>query len=370
MMGVPPPATPGSRTLAAWWRQLAPWQPRSLHVGLLLVHRLEALVRVRRAERLDNLASLVLHASAEEIRAVSGASVTTETLRARLYSRLPGGARLLARALRDAVEQHLLACDAGGVCSLTALGEAALIDGEFPRFDQRRRAFYFLEGGLPEQTPLFIDLAPHAATPWTARETWPFEVGVLRDCVTRPGDWKQRHGFPLDVAEILTNPGAEPPNNPRAGLASELWRRVVLHRPEQLLAVLCRGVSPMGHEAILGFKLESEGWMLRSQTPVFRLAVDNQETVASALGDNTIESWRSSWLHWCRSRGLSREDAELCALSKRDHLLIVHPPRRLLDRLTFSRGEMLKGDAWLLAGDGLVKEAALLQVEEHPSSVD
>ena len=67
-----------------------------------------------------------------------------------------------------------------------------------------------------------------------------------------------------------------------------------------------------------------------------------------------------SWLHWCRSRGgLPAKDSELCALSKRDHLLVDASTARLLDQLTFPRGEMLQGDAWLLAGDGLVKEAAL-----------
>ena len=64
-------------------------------------------------------------------------------------TRLPAGARLLARSLRDTVEQRLLACGSNGVCSLTTLGESALANGEYPRFDLRRRVLLSGKWSLP-----------------------------------------------------------------------------------------------------------------------------------------------------------------------------------------------------------------------------
>ena len=53
---------PGSRTLAGWWRQLQPCQPRALHVGYGYVHRVEALVQLVCSESIDSFTHLILQA--------------------------------------------------------------------------------------------------------------------------------------------------------------------------------------------------------------------------------------------------------------------------------------------------------------------
>ena len=77
MTAVPPWTFPGSRTLAGWWRQLAPLQPRQLWVGHLLFHRVEALVGLNQMRRPDRFTRLVLDAIAsrpgQEIHAYEGA---------------------------------------------------------------------------------------------------------------------------------------------------------------------------------------------------------------------------------------------------------------------------------------------------------
>ena len=50
----------GSKTLAAWSRQLAVYQPTALWVGHLFVHRLEALAQVIRAEPIQEPLPLLL----------------------------------------------------------------------------------------------------------------------------------------------------------------------------------------------------------------------------------------------------------------------------------------------------------------------
>ena len=45
-----------------------------------------------------------------------------------------------------------------------------------------------------------------------------------------------------------------------------------------------------------------------------------------------------------------------------DHRLIVRAPARLADRLRQGRSEALRGEAWLLAGTGQIRHAALIDL--------
>src|SRR5262249_54488324 len=80
---------PGSRTLAGWWRQLTPWQPRTWWVGHILLHRIEALVELAPLTSLDPLHRLVLQAL------TLNGSLPAE----RLDERLHLGRQLLGRLL-------------------------------------------------------------------------------------------------------------------------------------------------------------------------------------------------------------------------------------------------------------------------------
>ena len=44
--------------------------------------------------------------------------------------------------------------------------------------------------------------------------------------------------------------------------------------------------------------------------------------------------------------------------------LRVAPPARLLERLRAARSDALKGEAWLLAGEGPVRRAAVVELVE------
>ena len=67
-------AFPGSRALATWWRQLAPYEPRGLHVGYLFVHRVEAAGTWRKHQTFDPLLLFVLEALALDEKADSPSS--------------------------------------------------------------------------------------------------------------------------------------------------------------------------------------------------------------------------------------------------------------------------------------------------------
>src|SRR5262245_6524901 len=93
---------PGSKTLAGWWRQLAPYQPLALWVGYAYVHRIEATVQVLTARPLEPLAALVLQAI--DVEQSAGAKVGAPELADRL--RLPEA--ILQHVVRGLIDAGLL----------------------------------------------------------------------------------------------------------------------------------------------------------------------------------------------------------------------------------------------------------------------
>jgi hypothetical protein len=55
-------------------------------------------------------------------------------------------------------------------------------------------------------------------------------------------------------------------------------------------------------------------------------------------------------------------EAEQATLEKADLAVRVRVPARLHDRLRSGRSEVLKGEAWLLAGTGRVRMAAPVEI--------
>jgi hypothetical protein len=365
MTGAPPLASPGSRILASWWRQLTPWKPRSLWMGLLLLHRVEAPVRVVRFVRPDPLLLLVLKALALEEDGPHAPGPTLE----QLDSRLQVGGQVLGRLVHRLKAAGLAQATAEGVWALTALGRATVDRGEYLRDEYDRQVFYFLERGPAVKPPHYINFPPHLASPWPATENWEFDVRVLEACLRQPVDWKQRHGFPQEVEEILglapsvAREAGLPPETGPAPRPLEPWQRVILDRPEQLLAVLVL-TGGEGGERLLGFTLQQEGWVLKSTEPAFAVNADWQEVLGAAADAPPPEQWRQAWRNWCRPRAVPLADADACELVRRDHRLQVLAPSRLLERLRASRSDALRGEAWVLAGEGPLRAAALLEIVE------
>ena len=122
MTDLPALGFPGRRPLAAWWRQLARWQPRTLWVGHLLLHRVEALAVRSESARLDPIDRLVLKALA----------LTPGETVARLDEPLHLGRQLLAQVLRG-LQAAGLAEATSSAWSATARGQEAVQSGEYLR---------------------------------------------------------------------------------------------------------------------------------------------------------------------------------------------------------------------------------------------
>src|SRR5262249_18339257 len=122
MIAASPLDFPPSRSLAGWWRQLTPLQPHALWMAHLLVHRLEALVRLSAPCRLHAFTPLLLEALGLD------PGCTLE----RMEHRLHWPRALLVRALRSLATEGLVSRDREQ-WSLAAAGRQAMSHGEYSR---------------------------------------------------------------------------------------------------------------------------------------------------------------------------------------------------------------------------------------------
>lgn len=329
---------PGGRQVAGWWKQLAPLRPQTLWIAHLLIHRVEALVRSSRSVPLEDLTRLVLEALAP--------GLTPAGLAARLAVSQVVARRLLQQLQADELTQ----ANADGSWTLTALARHALAQGSYTRLEHERRAFAFVENEAG-QPPHFLNLLAPADSPALVGPDWTFDVSQLRECVRNSADWKQRHGFPLDVLEIADSPDpAGPP-----------WQAVVLDRPTSLPVALVQ-VSGDEGARLHGYALEPAGWTLHARQALFKVAGEWSPVFPDLVNEPTPEQWHEAWHAWCQRRGLPTVEADASLLERHEHRVCVRGPARLLDRLRAARSEALKGEAWLLAGTGRVRRAAQLEV--------
>jgi hypothetical protein len=354
MTAVFPLVFPGSRTLAGWWKHLAPLQPRALWVGHLFLHRVEALVALQLLSALDPLWIFVLRALA----LTDGGSL--QELDQRLHLGLP----LLRRLVGRLDGEKLIRIREDGTWSLTDLGRQALDQGSYPRVSHERRAFYFLENEQQVRPPHFLNFRTRSPMlAWSGVEDLRFEPGHLEACVGRPVEWKRRYGFPTEVQQIMS--GGAP--DEASVLTPQKWQCIVLDRPERLMAALVVEASGGISERFVGFPIQLEGWVLQVSEPAFVIEVDWQEAFPEVAANLSLDTWRQAWRAWCQPRGVPAAEVEACVLEQHGCRLHVRAPPRLVERLRAARSDVFKGDAWLLAGTGRLRAAAQVELVEMGS---
>jgi hypothetical protein len=322
-------------------------------MGHLLLHRVEALVRVTRPRRPDPVMQLVLKAlRLDEVKDAPNPQAVPQRLE-RLQGRLHLEQPLLAQVLRSLESEGLI--QLAGDRFLTALGHQAAEQGEFPQVGQERRVFYFLDGGRPERRPHFLNLRRHGDAPCPARDGWEFRAGDLEACIRQSAAWKQQHGFPEDVQEVV--------GTKRTDTAP--WQSVILDRAERLVAAFVLAPAEEGRERLLGFAVQEETWVLESAEPILALGSGWQEPFPELAHDPPLDQWREAWRAWCQPRGLPMQEVSACGLERQGHCLKVLATPRFLERFQAGRGDAQRGKAWVLAGEGPYRAAALLEIGEQ-----
>ena len=322
---VPFPLPPG-HVLAAWRRELAAFRPGRLRLAHLLLHRVEALVRVAKAHSLDPLRTALLGQLA--------AAVPLDRLRVE--------GEVLRRWLGGLAADGLIE-SAGGGWRLTDQGRGVVDSGAWTASIEERRSFLFMEEDDRDRLPRFLAL--HGpALPLAPPPDWRFNAAALEACVRQSAEWKARHGFPTDVEAVVAPPG------PGAGPAD--WRRVMLDRPEQMLLVFVPSTDLPSRQ--LGFAVRPEGWAM--QLGAVALELPAEEGPAE---EPSAEAWREAWRRWGQGRGMSADDAAACRVEPLEDRIRVSAPQGRAPRLGTERSE-----AWLLAGTGRVRVAAPMEIVE------
>ena len=340
------PAFPGSRTLAGWWQQLALYLPRCVWVGHLPLVRVEAPVRFARTVQPDRFSLLLLEALA------CHSSATAEKLDQTLHVGLP----VLRQALRHLKSSGLVEADAANVWNPTALGQAARLVGHYVAFGRERRTFYFHRSQAA--SPQFLNLVNPATVPWPTGDDWKVDSNVLQKCILRSSEWKRTHGFPLDIEEVIVDSEPTAVSEPE----SAIRQGVICHQPECLAVVLLKARTEPRMEHLVGFEFDPNGWKLNSAKAVLDLLLAEPDLYCELTPEPPAEQWRHVWMEWGKANGLTQGETANCALEVRNHRLQVYAPRSVLDKLRAMRNEVLRGRIWVLAGNDLIRTAALLDI--------
>jgi hypothetical protein len=317
-------------------------RPRSLWLYHLLLHRLEAPVGVAPPAAQERLTRLLLDLLASS----STASLATTT---RLAARLHLDPQLLERFLVDLEKTGLLQSARGEPGWVPTTEAQQFLAGERPlRPVRERRTLYFAESPRSEAPPRFIPLDRPSTSGLSAVKDWHFDASVLRGDAEQSAEWKRRHGFPIDVVGL-------------ASPADEAWEQVVIDRPEQMLALFVLAGADAAEEALLGFAVQPDGWRLQTDRPVLTLREGWQEVLPELDEELPPEAWRQAWQAWGQAHGRQQAEIEVCSLEPKGLRLRVTAPPSLAEQLHASGGD-LKGEAWVLAGEGRLRRVAVIEI--------
>jgi hypothetical protein len=323
---------PSGSALTGWRRDLAAYRPSRTWLGSLLIHRVEALVGVQRRRPLDALAAALLRRLAV----------------APTANGLHLDAQLLSRLTRELTAAGLLD-RADGRWRLTEGGRQALAAGTVGEISEERREFTFVDDG-PDRPLRYLRWQAPAVAP-VAAEGAPFDVAILNACLGQSPEWKAARGFPDDVVAVSAPDASD-------------WRRIVVDHVERctVLFVLCTSEpSPM----LRGFPLRADG--VGAKDPALTLGAAWEEVLPDLALAPPPEAWREAWRAWCQARNLPPAEVDACRVEWIEDRVRVFAPAELAKRLRHTHGEVVKGEAWLLAGSGAVRAAAAVElIESEP----
>ena len=200
--------------------------------------------------------------------------------------------------------------------------------------------------------PHFLGLTGGPWQRWQPDAAAGFEPAWLQQTSAQPQDWKRAYGFPSEIGRIA-DPQDQGPEQPPA------WQRVAVDRPERLLVAMI-AVGAAVPEKILVFTAQQDGWELKGDKAIGSLSISGRQEFPDLAA---APNWQRAWQDWCHTRQIPPTEAQACTMSQTNHQLEVQVPAALHTRLTAAKSDLLKGDTWLLAGDGYVRSAANVRIQ-------
>jgi hypothetical protein len=341
-----PAAFPGGRVLAGWWKQLATWRPQSLWIGSIALERVEALCSVHQDEPLGPLDDVLL------------ANLEVPTAAEVLNQRLGVGQVLLARMLAKLEHKKAVVRNGQG-WSLTELGARARQCHMLTGRSVERRSFWFvadLEGSAPQA---FVTPANPGA--FQAVESTRFNRGSLEallESVERKTEWKIARGFPLEVESIVAPEPASATNDLAA------WEKIVIVHPYRLQAALISYRRDKGELAVAAFPYQEHGWALGA-SPVFDVEASWNELFPNLQMEPGEAVVTEAWRRWLAQRGMTDQSLDHYQLITRAERIGVVPTTDLPDGLGAPRGDLARGEAWLILQEGPLRRAMPMELVQR-----
>jgi hypothetical protein len=235
----------------------------------------EALVAVEEVEGIDPMPLFVLrafeftrHADVEHLDGI-----------------LHIGRQVMRQMLNAMVANGLVATESESTYCLTESGRNTLRTGQVISRIPVRRIFRFLHPAMnyvaihDPKGNLLSELFPNRAP-----SPWEFSPDVLRNAIAQSADWKRRHGFPANVADVITEPissEAIEPVNPDPGVvaapadssqgqATPLQHLVVDKAQVVTCALVARQIAADATK-LLGYPVSVHGNLVRGKQPLFSL---------------------------------------------------------------------------------------------------
>jgi hypothetical protein len=341
-----PAAFPGGRVLAGWWKQLAPWRPQSLWLGSLILERTEALCSIRHSAPLPPLDSHLLKTLSE--RQATDISVLTR--------RLGVTDVLLTRLLIKLEQKRIVGRSASG-WQLTEAGAEARRQNLLPGERLERRSFWFLCDPQDSGKAAFVNPAqPGAFQPVEANRIHRGSLEALLQSSRRDAEWKRQRAFPLEIDSIIV-PESSATNDDLAA-----WEKVVVVHPHWLQAALIAYVRESGQPGVAAFSYQEHGWALGA-LPVFDLAASWKEIFPGLPVEPDEATITEAWRKWLNQRGLASQALERCQLVRRDGRIGVISLEQAPDIVGGPRGDLARGEAWLVLYEGPLKRVMPLEAQ-------
>jgi hypothetical protein len=208
--------------------------------------------------------------------------------------------------------KRLIASEPESTYRLTELGRNTLQTGQIIRRIPARRIFRFLHPAMnyvaihDPKGNLLSELSPNR-TP----SPWEFSPDVLRHAIAQSADWKRRHGFPANVADVITepcspevaesiNPGTEltaAPAEPSQGQAAPL-QHLIVDKAQVVTCVIVRQGNADGVE-LSGHPVSVHGNLVRGKgQPLFSLhdPIEMRQVFPGLLNAPTADEVTDGWL--------------------------------------------------------------------------
>jgi hypothetical protein len=341
-----PAAFPGGRVLAGWWKQLSTWQPQTLWIGTIGLERVEALCSIHQNEPLPPLDGMLLRSL--------DCTIPDDT--SVLDRRWGIGPELLSRLLTR-LEGKGIVRRTGQGWTLTEAGDQARHNSVLPGLRSERRPFWFLSDVEDGVSRTFV-------VPATSAVFQPIESGqinrhsleALIKSSERDAAWKRARGFPLEIASILA------PETASGSSGQVDWEKIVVVHPYRLQAALITYRRNTGDVGLAAFSYLEHGWSLAA-FPIFDVAAPWEEAFPGLPITPSDADLADAWRKWLAQRGMVGAASDKHRIEPRAGKINVIQPAESRDILGGPRGDLARGEAWLILGDSSLRRAIIMEPE-------